>query len=1142
MTTIIATTPSRLLDLQLLGPAQFHLQGQCLTDHLSGRPLALVSYLVVTGLPHTRDVLADLLWTDLDNQQARNNLRYLLPELRKLFGDYLIVTTQSISFNRKQPYSLDIEVLRATVTAHPGTVNSQRLQAAVDLYRGEFLAGLSVRHAPVFEEWVTMQRTHMRQLLLQGLYTLAECYMAERNHTLGLSTIQRLLYLDSWHEAGHRLQMQFLAASGQRSAAIEHYHDLCQKLDRELGIEPATETHQLYTQLSRGELLNQKTDTPTFSLGVLAPSVAAAVDKPAIKHNLPGQLTSFVGRQEEIAELRASLLTTNNRLMTLIGEGGVGKTRLALTVAQSIVDSPLLSENKTGPEVNQRVQPEASYPNPKFPDGVWFVSLAGITMDGNYSDQLTAAVAQAIGLQFSGHQVLLKQLLTYLRPKALLLLFDNAEHLLPTFNDFLVQLLQNCPKVMSLVTSRHVLNLQAEYVWRVAGLPVPPPDEVARLSLAKVQTYSSVALFIERANRINRNFQLVQENQATISAICHLLAGIPLALELAAALTKRYTCNELYLTLQHNTAVLTSNFADLAPRHRSIGAVLDYSWQFLTAEQAYTLAACAVFTGGFTRMAAIHILETTPTVLTSLVDQSLLQVNDERFTLHELVRQYAATQLAQTAERHCHILARHAAYYMGLLNELETALLGDVEAQSIVQVELDNIRAAWRWSIDQGNLALVALGLESLQSFYRLAGLYREAIYLLEMAITAVRKALTTDPTDQHSPLLARLLCHTAQFYRRAGGVETGEALAQEALQLGHQLADAALLGYAYHELARLAQVRSDFLTMHQLADLGCTQARQAGLPQLVAECLNDLGVAVSSCMHPLTAIPHFYEAQQCLQGGANRYLEGRILGNLGFFHLSCHEYHLAHRYLQQARALQERLHDRESNMITQLFMGDLATAFGLYEQARHAYEQVLVSMQTIHNPYWKSWLYASYSHLYYLLGDLITAQETYAQTRQIMQQSRSHIEEQWLFIGLGHTLAARQDWEAARDYYTQAIERHREANWVYRTADAQAGMAALLLAQNEVAAALPYSEAALAIVARQGLAAAKEPFRVYWTGVCVLNANHDPRAVDVLRTASHLLQATATKLEDKSLRHAFLERVEINRQLYAAGQAAGMV
>lgn len=1137
--------PSRLLELQFLGTPQLYLRGECLNQQISGRPLALWAYLVVTGVPHARDVLADLLWTDLDNQQARNNLRYLLPELRKMFGEYLSVTTKSISFNRQQPYTLDIEVLRTTLAAPTESINNQRLQAAVDLYRGEFLAGFSVRQAPVFEEWLVIQRSNMRQLAVQGLYMLAERHLAEGNHTDGLSTTQRLLHLEPWHEAGHRLQMHFLAASGQRNAALAHYNTLRQKLIDNLGVEPTAETHLLHIQLSRDEWLPTNTDNQRLTLGSTVTNSAVPLSIPAVRHNLPGQLTTFIGRQEEIADLCTYLLSPDPRLVTLFGEGGIGKTRLALAVAQSILDATAADSEKPQAKSVCSQGGAGAHPEvrtPKYPDGIWFVALAGITVDREEVDGLTIAVAQAIGLQFSGHQALLTQLLTYLRHKALLLIFDNAEHLLPMFTDFLLELLQSCPNLVALVTSRHVLNLQAEFVWRVAGLPVPPTDKIALLPPDSLKEYSSVALFVERVNRINRSFQLTKENQASIVAICHLVAGLPLALELAAALTKRYSYAELYTMLQQTYTILVSNFADLAPRHRSIGAMLDYSWQFLTAEEARILAACSIFAGGFTRTAVMRVLEATPQSLTSLIDQSLLQVNGERFTLHELVRQYADTRLAQEPERRYNALVRHATYYMELLHSLEIALLGQVEAQGVVQNELDNIRAAWRWSIDQGQLALLAFGLESLQAFYRLAGLYREAIHLLEMALSAVRQALSVVPTSQTQQLLARLLCHTAQFYRRVGGVETGEALAQEALQLGQQLADPALLGLAYHELARLAQVRSDFLTMFKLAELGTAHARQAGLPQLTAECLNDLGIAVSSAMHPLTAIPHFYEARQLLQGGSNRYLEARVIGNLGFFHLSCHEYHLAYRYLVQAFDLQCLLQDREGSMITQLFLGDLWTALGLYEQAERDYEQVLTSMQTIHNPYWKSWLHTSYGNLHYLRGNPVAARAAHIQTRQFLQHGKSHVEEQWLLIGLGQALTALHEWEEARHCYQQAIALHKEANWVYHTADAHAGLAALLLAQNEAAEALPHSEAALAILGRQGLAASKEPFRIYWIGVCVLEAHHDPRAMEVLCTASQILQTTAQKLEEEPLRRAFLEGVDVNRQIRAAGQAAGMI
>ncbi|MFN8489915.1 MAG: BTAD domain-containing putative transcriptional regulator [Caldilineaceae bacterium] len=1136
------------LELTLFGSPRLKLGGQDIPYKIPGKALALFIYLAVTGKPQQRDVLADLLWSEYANQEARNNLRYQLPDLRQALGHYLIITPQTIGFNRQNSYWLDVEILRTTLAAGVRPVNPQILQAALDLYQAEFLAGFTVRNAPVFEAWMVRQREELHQSAVQGLYTLAELYQQQGDYRAGLATTQRLLHWEPWCEKGHRLQMQLLAARGQRAAALAQYALCRQVLMDELGVAPETETVTLAEQIRAGSLPGKSLEAHAFvskqkqahksSAPLVTPSAYRAILPP--KHNLPAQLTALLGREQEIAELRAKLLEPEQRLITLVGEGGVGKTRLALAVAQSMFDGggwPLAAEataqaappaKASGETIQQR----------KFPDGVWFVPLVSIPSPIARADQLAVAVAQAIGLQFSGHQPLLAQLFSYLRTKAQLLLFDNAEHLLPELADFLVQLLQASPRTMALVTSRHLLDLQAEWVWRVVGLPVPPPDKLASLTAAELLTYSSIALFDKRVRQFNHDFQITPENQAAVTGICRLVEGLPLALELAAALTKQYTCAELYTALQHDYTILAATLRDLPARHHSIQAMLDYSWRFLTPDEARTLAACSRFASSFTSAAAAAVTGAGPLVLAKLVDQSLLQRHEGRFILHELVRQYAAAQLAHMSEWQHAALARHAAYYMELLHNLETALLNNFAAQETVQRELDNVRAAWHWSAEQGNLVLLGKGLESLQRYYRLAGLYREAIHLLERPITAVRLKLAAEPTATRLRcLLVSLLCHATQFYRRMGRVETGEGLAQEALNLGRQLADPALQALAYHELARLAQVRSDYLTMYTLAEQGCMQARQAGLPQLTAECLNDLGIATSSCMHPQSAIPQFHEALNALQGSVNRYLEARLFGNLGFFHLSCHEYHWAYRYLLQARAAQQQLQDREGGMITQILLGDLWTALGVYAEARQQYEQVLALMQTIYDPYWNSWLLASYGRLQHLCGDPAAAYTTCTHAQQIAQKGRSHIQEQWILTNLGHALADLGR-EAASDCYRQAIALQDGVNWTYRMVDAQAGFAALLLAQNESATALSYAEAALAILAQQGLAAAKEPFQIYWTCVRVLMTACDPRAHDVLHTAYQALQEIASKLEDKTLRRSFLENVVANRALIAAAEA----
>ena len=750
------------------------------------------------------------------------------------------------------------------------------------------------------------------------------------------------------------------------------------------------------------------------------------------------------------------------------------------------------------------------------------------------------ALAKTIGLSFSGNQPLLTQLLAQLRHQALFLLFDNAEHLLPTFADVLLQILQQSPHTTVLVTSRHVMNLQAEVVWRLAGLSLPSPVTPPALPLHELTKYSSVALFIERASRAQPDFQLTVENGPTIVALCRLVEGLPLAIELAASLTKQYTCTALYTALQQDYTLLAAAGAGGNARHHNIQAMLAYSWRLLTAAEARLLASCAVFVGGFTRAAVLAITDVAPALLVNLIDQSLLQMCTGRFFMHALVRHYAAAQLAQVPQWQVYMAAAHAAYYIDLLHSLEGALVVDNEAQQHIQNEIENIRTAWAWSVAQAEVALLDKGVGTLQAFYHLTGLYREGLHLLTTALDMVKQTSFTGPTAVRvQSLQARLLCYSAQFYRRLGELQRCEQCASDALTLAHGLRDPALQGLAYHELARLAYVRGDFLLMNKLAEQGYTQALQTDQRHLTAECLNDLGLAVGMCQGPLAAAPHFHAALHLLQGGDNRFLQAFIFANLGFFYLSCHQYQWACDHLQQGITIQQQFQIRGGSVMPLRYLGDLWLALGCYEAAQQQYEQVLMLLTTMYSHYAMSGFYSSYGRLQHLRGDPEAAIVTCTAAYQIAQQGGVVVQEQWARIFLGHALLAVGDTGAAEHHYRQAIALHKADNWVYRTADAHAGLAALLLGANEVAAAVVHIEAALDRLAQHGLAGANEPFTVYWTAVRVFTAAKDVRATTVLHTAYQHLQTIAAQLTDERLRHAFLEGVAVNHHLLTAAQNA---
>lgn len=1104
--------------------------------HLTPKATALLIYLATMPYPHDRDVLADLLWYDMDNQQARTNLRYLLPELRRQVADALIITTKSISFNRQVAYWLDVDELRTTLALPLESLSNQSLQSALDLYHGEFLAGFTVRNAPVFDTWLVRQRERLHALVLQSYYTLAERYWRQQEYRNALDTTRRLLSWEPWHEAGHRLQMQLLAATGQRGAALAQYA-LCQQiLADELAVTPEAATTALYEQIRHSTYAQGTPDlAPPLSLHPVALSPAessSGARSQPIPHNLPAIASSFLGREQELIEIGTQLQQPHPRLISLVGEGGVGKTRLALATAQKLLYSATESNEK----------PKAESQKPKFKDGIWFISLNGIVATDKLADQLAIAVGKAIGLPFSGQRPLLTQLLAYLHEKALLLLFDNAEHLLPDLVDFLLALLESCPQLTLLVTSRHRIMLQAEFVHTVIGLPVPPTADQLPAVTTDLTAYSSVALFVERAQSSNLRFHLTTANFASLVAICRLAEGLPLAIELAAALTRYYTCAEIYAALHHDYTILATASADLPSRQRSIQATLDYSWRFLTPAQAQILAACTVFAGDFTRQAAAAVVGADTTLLNTLVDQSLLQLHNGRFAMHALVRQHAAARLAQLPAVHTQIVAAHAAYYIDLLHQQEGALVITFTAQQILENEIENIRAAWYSCVKQHDLPLLAKGLESLHYFYRLTGLYREAIQCLEAALDAVSTVISAASTvPPPLTLLARLLCHTAEFYRRIGGGETGERLAQEALALGQRQTDSALQGLAYHTLARLAYTHNHYQRQRHLAEEGYRQAYQAGDPLLMAECLNDLGLALGASTGPLAALPYFQQALTILQGATNRILEAYILVNLGYFSLASCQYQAAYTYLQQGLTLQRQLQDRGGRLPTLVHLVHLWLALGAYDAVFPIYTEALALAQTTGNPYWESRLRTTYGRWQQLCGDPIAARISCVYARELAQRSDAQLEEQWALLCLGHTLTALGETAAAYQIYQQAIGLHSAGGWLQCTADAYAGLAALLLSQNQVTDAVTHVEVALAILTQHGLAAAAEPFTVYWTAVRVFTAAADTRASIILRTAYQALQDAASQLQDEALRRSFCQMVTVNRQLLMAAESAGI-
>ncbi|GIK41331.1 MAG: hypothetical protein BroJett011_51640 [Chloroflexota bacterium] len=680
------------LELRLLGQPQVHLDGAAVTDFRTAKVEALLYYLAVTGRPHGRESLVMLLWGDMPEAAAKRNLTQVLSLLRKQFAPFLEITPQQIGLKPESPYWVDVQLFQQSLETIDPTQEPERLRQVVGLYQGDFLQGFYVKDALDFEEWVLTQRERLRELMIQALDSLVNHYLGQTDYPAGLDIAARLLVLEPWRETAHRQMMLLLARSGRREAALAQYENCRRILAEELAVEPMAETTVLYQRLK-----------------------AAAA---ALPHNLPPP-TTFVGRERELGHLRSRLGQPDCRLLTLVGPGGIGKTRLAIEAARRCLE-PIF-----GPD-------EVS-----FADGVYFVNLApvnaGETTNGGLSEARQAtnpilvALAAAVGFSFQGAADLKTQVFDHLRRKEMLLVLDNFEHLVEE-TGLLVELLNAVPGIRLLVTSRERLNLREEWVWEVGGLNYPRRGTILRqaqaergpgsqadsqISMANLQTYEAIVLFCLQAQRIRGDFSLSEDEAPYVLRLCQLVEGAPLALELAASWLRVLSCAEVAARVERSLDFLSSSLRNVPERHRSVRAVFEQSWQMLSEPEQAVFRRLSLFKGGFQREAAQAVAGARLPILTSLVGKSLLRLTPSgRYQLHEVLRQFAAEKLLVEAdpletfpqpqpESALAVWQRYSTFYLRWVNQREASLRGSTPqlALSELWTDVDNICQAWHWAV-----------------------------------------------------------------------------------------------------------------------------------------------------------------------------------------------------------------------------------------------------------------------------------------------------------------------------------------------------------------------------------------------------------------------------------------------------------
>jgi predicted ATPase/class 3 adenylate cyclase/DNA-binding CsgD family transcriptional regulator len=656
--------------------------------------------------------------------------------------------------------------------------------------------------------------------------------------------------------------------------------------------------------------------------------VLRSLDDPVLRHNLPSQATSFVGRTVELAELRA-LVSGGSRLVTIVGPGGIGKSRLALQVAADALDG-------TG-------------------DGVWLVELAPVAEP----ELVTRTAAAALRVGEAPGRPMLDTLVDAIRDRDMLLILDNAEQVLGAVAQLGDAVIRSCPRVCLLVTSRDPLGISGEHVFRVAGLAVPPADLAAPDRLA---AFESVQLFAEHAALHRRGFIVDDASAAAVAAICVRLDGIPLALELAAARLGSLSVSEINARLDQRFRLLTTGNRTALPRHQTLRALIDWSYDLLSSEEQVVFERLSVFAGGWTLDAAEVVARGGDVaewqvldLLAALVGKSLVQAElihgSTRYRLLETIRHYAAERLAQRAGSDPQdARVAHRDHYLSLVETTAARLRGPDEDRWLdrIEAEFDNIRAALAFSIADPASAEPGLRLAAgLRAFVFSRGHSGEVL-------EALRALLGRPDARQPTRYLALALVTTCKLLTHFDRSPDIPSMAEEAVTIARGLADDALAADALAALNWFSFLQGDLPAALARADDAVALARAAGNPRQLVVALGHRAVFKAESGDLDASLVDYQEVLSLARASGDNYTLVVTLINLGVDQVTAEEFPAALAYLQDAlrvadaHGYQHLSAAAEMNLgFAYLGNGDLASArrllVGVLDRARATSEMTWV-------------------------------------------------------------------------------------------------------------------------------------------------------------------------------------------------------
>ena len=777
---------------------------------LAGAQRSLLALLLLSANEVvSADRLIEDLWGEDAPESGRTALQVRVSQLRKALGDARgrIATIAPGYLLRVGRYELDLYGFERLVSEADGaepTEAAAKLRAALGLWRGAPLVDLS---------YASFAQPAIRRLQELRLAALEKRIEADLELGRQVDLVGELEMLVEEHPLREQLRAQLMLAlyrCGRQADALAAYQNARRVLVEQLAIEPSAPLRRLEQAILRQETSLDLAATVAARAGLVATVSESSRPVPSEErnepHNLPTQVSSFVGRERELSELRR--LLSRARVITLTGVGGVGKTRLALQLAASMLD--------------------------ELGDGAWFVDLAPLTNGTLVAGKL----AGVVGVPEQRGRSLLQSLIAACRDRQFLVILDNCEHVIGEAANVADELVRGCPRMIFLATSREPLAIEGEHLYRVPSLFVPPASADRDGLLA----CDAVRLFVDRARQQRSGFAVDLHNASAVARLCRRLDGIPLAIELAAARLRALPLDEIDNRLDQRFRLLTGGHRTTPPRQQTLQALIDWSYDLLNPEEQEMLERLSVFAGGFDLHSGeavtgagfdspVGVLDR----LAALVDKSLLQTEDVgsvRYRLLETVRDYASAKLLERSQPAASaVRAAHRDHYLALAETAAPHLIGhgQIEWLDRLQLELDNLRAAISYSLQDPDPSTgLRLG-RALCYFW----LYREP-----RAEGAAALCTALDRPDAQQPTLLRgraLVAAGILLTMITGEYNAAAARAQEALAIARALPDDRLRAEGLYVLALINGSRGNEQANLELTGEGLALAMALADPHLTA-------------------------------------------------------------------------------------------------------------------------------------------------------------------------------------------------------------------------------------------------------------------------------------------------------------------